>query len=422
MRQSYLIRFSGILILGIVTLVAACAVSNTDSNPLTFDNVTLKLMPRSQVSLVDPQDGREYFQLVPDQHAAQYFLPLKVGGQDIPVVADTGSSNLILQGPERLCGSCSLPAYNPTPGAIDLVKGFSLAYGSGRGTVAEYEDVTSFSGDEPPIPYRFGILTQNVNLPNILGLAYHSIAKPTDEALQPFFDQLLKARAGKLHNIFSMLLCGRLNGSTVIIGNSDKRIQPSSIAYVPIVQETYYVVDARFIKVLGWSKSGNEWQVSTDVAGHVGDFPAFVPDVKGGPVTIVDSGSTMNILPPEIVDNAVALMKKVVTTKGLTIDQRFWTAKVTSDYYALPIAPEVIAQFPTFLVVVRGEGGKLVELALAPETYFKEVEPGTRTFSFRRSRGLSILGQVFMENHYVEFDRENKRIGFAPNASLCSAS
>src|SRR5688572_21571593 len=49
--------------------------------------------PGEFVSL--PREG-QFFQVVPDQSAGEYFIELVVGGKNVFVVADTGSSNVII--------------------------------------------------------------------------------------------------------------------------------------------------------------------------------------------------------------------------------------------------------------------------------------------------------------------------------------
>ena len=55
-----------------------------------------------------------------------------------------------------------------------------------------------------------------------------------------------------------------------------------------------------------------------------------------------------------------------------------------------------------------------IDLEMKPQSYFRKGSGGVY-FGIRAHHGaLAILGQVFMENFDVVFDRANKRIGFAP--------
>ncbi len=351
--------------------------------------------------------GREYFNIIPDQHAAEYFIGLSIGGQNVSVVADTGSSNLILT-----------EGYSPGATATNVGRSFPVAYGSGNGIATEYSDQTKISCDTIPSSATFGVLTQNNNLPNILGLGYASLASPPDAPLVPFFDQIVKERTG-IGNIFTMTLCGAKSGSTVLLGSTDARVT-GQINYVPVIKQGYYVVKAMNAQVVGWALQGSSWVSSPGTTTNIGEFPSDA-GAGSGLVTIVDSGTTLNILPYSIFESAAAIMRAVNDAKGLLIPDSYWIDEPGKNHMLLSLSADQIAAFPIIQIVLSDVAGNPLPLSMAPSTYFKELGfgSGNRIFGFAHAQGLNILGQVFMENFSVQFDKTNNRVGFGPNTAIC---
>jgi hypothetical protein len=131
----------------------------------------------------------------------------------------------------------------------------------------------------------------------------------------------------------------------------------------------------------------------------------------------------MIVLPPDMVNNGIQIMKLVSSENGLNIPDGFWTAKSAADSnYFRDLSPEQLALFPDFQFVIEGEDGAMVLWELKPITYFKEFPGQGRVFAFRRSSGFNILGQVAMENVHVLFDLRNETIAIGSNASKCGAT
>ncbi len=354
---------------------------------------------------------------------AEYTVRLLVGDQDIDFVADTGSSNLVIQGDENLCENCTGPEnerYHPAESSIGPVgEPFSITYGSGSATFAEYQDVVGLECGDPIDGYTFGVITTNDALPNILGLAYQSLAQGTPppgtdtqtQRLPPFFDQLVEQHG--LDNEFSMLLCGHATGSRIVLGGRDeRRADDGSYRWVPIIEESYYVVEARSFQIKGGGTfSGTESTIA---------FPSSHQ-------TIIDSGTTMNLLPGEMVTAIIALMKQTVQDNNITdIPDAFWTTTDPSDEnYSRKIPAAEVVLFPTLQVVLRDGDGQDAAFDISPTTYFKAMykDADEHVFGFRAATGSPyILGQVFMENGLYVFDRANKRIGIAPNTGFCGTT
>jgi hypothetical protein len=360
-----------------------------------------------------PQAGR-LTEDVPDQTMGEYYLDLTFDTQTVSMIVDTGSSNVVLD-PDSFTADSSR----------SLGRDFYISYASASGLVGEYSSNVNLDCSNSTQNYTIGVLKIPQDLQGILGLAYQSLAAPDDGSprLPPLYDAIVQQSNGNVINMFAMALCGHKSGDEVIFGGPDPRISQSDLTYVPIVQKKWYVIDARSMQVLGWNKVGTAWVQSTNATASIGDFPALKPDGNGIP-TIVDSGSTMNIFPTDIYQNAVAVLKAASNQQSLGIPDDFWTATPDDAHYSLTISPTVIAKLPTFQILVRGMTDQLVHLDLKPDTYLKVLDAvtGKRTASFRKSSSITILGQAFMEGYYIEFDRIStpNRIGFASNSSICT--
>ena len=210
-----------------------------------------------------------------------------------------------------------------------------------------------------------------------------------------------------------MLLCGHATGSRIVLGGRDeRRADDGSYRWVPIIEESYYVVEARSFQIKGGGTfSGTESTIA---------FPSSHQ-------TIIDSGTTMNLLPGEMVTAIIALMKQTVQDNNITdIPDAFWTTTDPSDEnYSRKIPAAEVALFPTLQVVLRDGDGQDAAFDISPTTYFKAMykDADEHVFGFRAATGSHyILGQVFMENGLFVFDRAHKRIGIAPNTGLCGTT
>lgn len=335
---------------------------------------------------------------------AEYELTLEFGGPGgakINAVADTGSSNLIVQGAG--CSGCKGTAYKPGPNAISSGQTFPVFYGSGNGSVAEYRDLVGLVCSDG-FPYTFGVMSQSNNLPNILGLAYASIAQPSAEPLPTFFDLLVKDH--HIADLFSMTLCGTRSGSQIILGDNNHLVDQTELNFAPILEESYYVLPFKSMRVKGATTS-------------LGIFPDYRTTKTR---TILDSGTTLNLVPRQIFEAIVVAMNKVNNSKGLGIPSMFFkTENPAQADFTMEIEESAIAQFPILEVEVESVAGPSFWLEIPPQVYFKDLGSNNRIFGFRPSTGnpAFIFGQVLMENNYTVFDRDDKRVGFGPLTGLC---
>ncbi|RPH72878.1 hypothetical protein EHM76_05710, partial [bacterium] len=379
-----------------------------------------------QFTTVEPGEGielprpSELYQIEPDQdlRVGEYFVGLNVGGKTLFMVADTGSSNVIIDRKE-------FPEADPDK---FLLQDFDVSYGSGRGLASKYADSVGLTCGATDVTYTVGILKQNFNLHNILGLGYPSKAfpPPPQEPIRPFFDQVYEKNQDSIMDLFAMALCGHKTGHIISLGGPLPEINQEDLTYVPIIHKSWYVIDARYMQVVDWVNNGGKWTRQEGATTKIGDFQRFSPDENGGAgsgiATHVDSGATHNYFPPEMYKNCLDVLRAASNELKLGIPDGFWNAKIGGPDYSIGIDHAVIDKLPKFQIIVRGPTDELLDLDLLPDTYLKELSPGKRTSSFRESTGyMNVLGQAFMEGYYVEFDRQSEpdRIGFASNKTFC---
>eukprot|EP01114_Cavostelium_apophysatum_P013049 TRINITY_DN3078_c0_g1_i1.p1 TRINITY_DN3078_c0_g1~~TRINITY_DN3078_c0_g1_i1.p1 ORF type:complete len:586 (+),score=131.58 TRINITY_DN3078_c0_g1_i1:50-1759(+) len=221
----------------------------------------------------------------------------------------------------------------------------------------------------------------------ILGMAYHAL-DPIDG--DDVFAKLVEAN--KINNAFSM--CLGPDGGMLTLGGADDNYSAGEMVYTPITSETYYVVEMNDVLVGGQS---------------IGLPPSYYNDDQ----TIVDSGTTLLLL-GETAFNAMVSTFQTTVCQEHALDgvcnpdsdgNTIFTPGMCSG-----ITPDIIALFPNISFNLAGAGN----LSVPPEMYFFGYK-GYYCFGISPVDGVgAILGDVFMQNFNVLFDRENKRVGFAP--------
>lgn len=330
---------------------------------------------------------------------AEYLIALEFGKekQRIAVVPDTGSSDLVVAHAD--CATCSTQygRYQPSSGVLLRQGDFSVHYGSGSGTAQAFYDEIGLPCDIEPIGYTFGALTHATDLPyNILGLAYDNLIQDPSYSVRSFFSQYVSNRS--IPNQFSMLLCGQRPGSAVTLGGQDPRVSESELRRIPMTQELFYQVAVKALRV-----GTNE-----------------IPLGHGR--AIIDSGTTVNLIPETSYWQLVEELKKTQRRLGVNFGDGFFKG-IGFQVQVVSISDSVVSQFPPVQVVLLGELGKEVVVEIPPEVYLKDWDGSGgsgRIFGFGIGASSPfILGQVFMEATYVAFLRNEKRIGLFPSKDLC---
>ncbi|MEM7352173.1 MAG: pepsin-like aspartic protease [Acidobacteriota bacterium] len=312
-----------------------------------------------------------------------YTMALQAGtlAQSFDVVVDTGSANLILLGDSALCDNCADAvgqSYDPSKSSTAQLgeTTFSVHYGEGSLEAREVSDKVAL-GSLSPIDYNFAVMTHQAGIHNTLGVTYKAVAQPQGKPLTPYLDELVQQTG--MADEFSMLLC--IEGqSKITFGASDVEVSN----YTDIVEEKWYVVAPSKMQVKGGKR--------------LGKFSARA---------VVDSGTTELLVPASMNAKILRALQPVAQKNNLDLSHALFETSA-----------EVIAQFPVLQVVIENSEGQKINLDIAPQTYFGKVATvGYRLLISVMNTGQVILGEVFMQNYHVVFDRANKRIGFGSNAA-----
>ncbi|MBH1989301.1 MAG: A1 family peptidase [Myxococcaceae bacterium] len=326
----------------------------------------------------------------------EYHISLQVDQTPVTAIADTGSANLILQ-------SGTLQ-----PSGSPLGK-FQISYGSGTDYLTAYQGSVSLDCLAAGVPnFQYGLVQDgSMNNVSILGLAFRNKIEsvPDNEALYAtFMTQLAQDNSG-ISNEFSLQLCGYNNpNSTIYFGGLPTASSALRFEYTPIKEQSWYVIGANQIGLSG-SDGG--------IVSSFGDLSTY------GASVILDSGTTLNLLPSDIVNQIVSYLAQNYPNAATWPQIKNQLSKpVPID---CPSASE-LEKLPNISIALEN-----VTLSISPQTYFKKITEGQCFFGFSIANAVDpnnpiILGQVTMENYLIRFIRtagDNGplgAIGFASNA------
>ncbi|NXO78512.1 PEPA protein, partial [Sitta europaea] len=307
----------------------------------------------------------------------EYFGTISIGTppQEFTVVFDTGSSNLWV--PSVYCSS---PAcrnhnrFNPAESSTFLSTNDTLfiAYGTGSMTGVLGYDTVNVAG----INVRnqiFGLAETEPGdffyytpFDGILGLAFPSIAS---SGATPVFDNMMMENLVD-RQLFSVYLSrDSQGGSFVLFGAIDPYYTTRGISWIPLSAETY-------------------WQISMESV-----------SISGTPVScslgcqaIVDTGTTLLAVP---IRAFRTLMKRLgASSSG-------------------EISCEAIRTLPDLIFHINGR-----EFPVPPRAYVLRSNGyctlGLQGMDVPTEEGeLWILGDVFIREYYVIFDRANNKVGLS---------
>lgn len=325
-----------------------------------------------------------------------YFMNLAYGedNNDFLAKVDTATSSLVLN--------------DETAPGQRTFKPFVYSFGSKLGQAARTKtDLDMVCGNDLNI--GFAILEDNIEMPNVIGLSYGDPDRfKHEKKLKPFFDQIVEKYG--YQDIFSLSLCVDSDNSNIIIGGFDENVP--LLATIPIIEKTSFTVPA--LKIL-----------RSDTKKILGTFPIYDSSDKNSIKTILDSSSTFTMLPVEVTNAIVDEIIQRAQNLGLasSFPVGFFNTQRGSGTIPVKFADlKQLKQFPSFEIEFLDSFGEKKYLSLMPEYYFKSVDPNDkliRIFTFRQTQGTITLGQPFMENHYMVFDRENGIIGFGDINRAC---
>ncbi|XP_041326322.1 pepsin A-like [Pyrgilauda ruficollis] len=307
----------------------------------------------------------------------EYFGTISIGTppQEFTVVFDTGSSNLWV--PSVFCSS---PAcrnhnrFNPAESSTFLSTNDTLfiAYGTGSMTGVLGYDTVNVAG----INVRnqiFGLAETEPGdffyytpFDGILGLAFPSIAS---SGATPVFDNMMMENLVD-RRLFSVYLSrDSEGGSFVLFGAIDPYYTTKGISWIPLSAETYWQISMEGVSVSG-----------TPVA------------CSSGCQAIVDTGTTLLAVP-------IRAFRTLMRRLGASSSGE--------------ISCESIRNLPSLIFHINGK-----EFPVPPRAYVLRSNGyctlGLQGMDVPTEEGeLWILGDVFIREYYVIFDRANNKVGLS---------
>ncbi|NXF41382.1 PEPA protein, partial [Nyctibius bracteatus] len=309
----------------------------------------------------------------------EYFGTITIGtpGQQFTVLFDTGSSNLWV--PSVYCSSPACEnhdRFNPSESSTfeATQQSVSIAYGTGSMTgFLGYDTVTvaglqvtnqifGLSQTEPGDFFYYSPFD------GILGLAFPSISS---SGATPVFDNMMSEGLVD-QNLFSVYLSGNgQSGSFVLFGGIDSSYTTNGINWIPLSAETY-------------------WQITMDRYMNIGGQPVAC---TSGCQAIVDTGTSLLAVPTSALNNILAALG--ANSNGM-------------------ISCQAASSLPDVVFYLNGTA-----FPIPPSAYVTQND-GYCTVGFEglnmptESGEIWILGDVFIREYYVIFDRANNMVGLSP--------
>ncbi|XP_075611683.1 pepsin A-like [Balearica regulorum gibbericeps] len=307
----------------------------------------------------------------------EYFGTISIGtpAQEFTVVFDTGSSNLWV--PSVYCSSPACrnhSRFNPADSLTFTSTNDSLfiAYGTGSMTGVLGYDTVTVAGIEV-INQVFGLAETEPGdffyytpFDGILGLAFPSISS---SGATPVFDNMMMEGLVD-ENLFSIYLSkNEQSGSFILFGAIDPWYTTNGINWIPLSAETY-------------------WQITMDSVSVGGKRIAC----SFGCEAIVDTGTSLLAMPNRAVSTILRILG--ASSSG-------------------EINCRAVSKLPSIVFRINGKA-----FPVPPKAYVIESD-GYCILGFEgmdvptESGELWILGDVFIREYYVIFNRANNTVGLS---------
>ncbi|XP_064922509.1 pepsin A-like [Columba livia] len=307
----------------------------------------------------------------------EYYGTISIGTpiQEFTVIFDTGSSNLWV--PSIYCKSLACSdhnRFNPTKSStfVSTNESLSIFYGTGSMTgVLGYDTVTvadiqvhnqifGLSETEPGFSFYYSPFD------GILGLAFPSLAS---SGATPVFDNMM-AEHLVARDLFSVYLSrdGR-SGSFVLFGGIDPLYTLTGIKWIPLSAETY-------------------WQITMDRVSLDDNVVACDHTCQA----IVDTGTSLIAMPNKAFEATMSNLG------------------ANSEGY---ISCDSVSSLPDIVFHINGH-----RFPVPPRAYVIESQ-GSCSLGFQsmgvptESGELWILGDVFIREYYVIFNRATNQVGLS---------
>jgi hypothetical protein len=360
------------------------------------------------------------------------------------------------------CSACSTGA-QACCSSVDTDKcGFFLQYADGSGAAgALVQADVALAGLSVPLVFgsilRVSEGFENVAVDGILGMAFASLAcNPT--CVTPLFDALVEARKVQ-RDMFS--LCTGRHGGVLTLGGSNPKFYDGPLQYVPLAKKRvahFYDVDITGVRIGGRRvaipdvsdgivDSGTTVLVVAPGAyrglkqyfqRHFCHVPGLCPKAARGAPSRASQTVQMIHVSPEQAAGGRRERRRSWTRgareeagEGLDGDDDVVTGEGEGVTWFAPgfcalLSDADVQKLPSISIVLAGG----VELKVDAEDYMLRYEQPSqypwnrlvfRCLGITPLPGLGgmennvIIGDSWLQKFFVEYDRENMRIGFAPS-------
>ncbi|XP_053305954.1 pepsin A-like [Spea bombifrons] len=329
-------------------------------------------LSRKYVLGLDPPDTAPTEHLI-NYMDNEYFGVIQIGTppQEFKVVFDTGSADLWVPSVSCTSSACTnhhrfsprlSSSYQPTDRVV------SISYGTGSMSGVLGFDTVKVANFEDTHQGLVLSETESIFLSyspfdGVLGLAYPSLSV---SGVPPVFDNIWSK--GLIdQDLFSVYLNSD-KGSSVTFGGINPAFYSGSLQWVDVTVQKY-------------------WQITIDSISMDGQVIAC----HDGCATIVDTGTSVIAGHPE----AISSIQEIIGSKP--------------DKYGLyTVSCDSVGSLPDIIITING-----VKYPLPASAYINQF-PGSCSSGFQTTSGLWILGDIFIRQYFVVFDRGNNRVGFAP--------
>jgi len=348
-----------------------------------------------------------------------YFMNITVGDQTYNVLIDTGSSNLVLptgsstsvpvlcnsttcqkcvpDHPETSWSSTETCVFGP-PQCNGSYCWMGITYGGGSldGIGTLYTDKFCMGGECTTTTFGVSNNPPGGNDQGLIGFAseYNS-CNPT--CVPTPLDNLVADNLTE--NLFSLCLTGE-NGGTLDLGEIDPNKFYPPLNYTTLEVERWYNVILNDIAVGADLESIKVPQV----------LYRTTNDVIGA---FVDSGTSLVLTNPYIFQALQASFEsRYCHLPGICGKKSIFNGGTVNVSLVNPL----IKYYPAIYFILKGQS-PVEDFSLPfPATSYLLLNPSNSTYSLAiapvSSLGV-ILGDVFMQNYYIVFDRQNLQLGFA---------
>ncbi|XP_069495858.1 pepsin A-like [Ambystoma mexicanum] len=304
-----------------------------------------------------------------------YFGTISIGTppQQFTVIFDSGSSNLWVPSTSCTSSACSNHnQFNPSSSSTfqSTSQSLSIAYGTGSMTgVIGYDTVQvgglTVTSQEFGLAYTEADFFSQMQFDGILGLAFPSLAS---DGATPVFDNMWSQ--GLLsQDLFSVYLSANgASGSVVIFGGYETSYYSGTMNWIPLSSETY-------------------WQITLDSVSMNGNIIAC----NGGCQAIIDTGTSL-----------IAGLEPGISNIQSAIGAS------QNSYGEYVVNCNSISSLSDIIFTING-----VQYPVPASAY---INQNSCSSNFQDTSGVWILGDVFIREYYVVFDRASNYIGLAPVA------